>query len=49
MSVRVNLNFSIKTVDSHASLLAFLSKNLPNVRQFSGCQSVKVLFDQCGQ
>jgi quinol monooxygenase YgiN len=45
MSVRVTLSCQVKS-DQFEVLLAFLEKNLPNVRGFNGCMSVTVYFDK---
>lgn len=44
MSIRVTLNCLIHNSQFN-SLEKFLEQNLPNVRQFEGCLSVNVLFD----
>ncbi len=44
MSIRVTLNCLIHS-NQFENLAIFLEQNLPNVRQFEGCLSVKVLFD----
>ena len=45
MSVRVTINGSVNTSTTE-ELIDFLVKNLPNVRNFDGCNYVDVLFNK---
>lgn len=45
MSVHVLLTSTIKE-NQIAAVQAFISKHLPNVRGFSGCQGVDILLDE---
>lgn len=42
--IKVILTFKTK-VEHRKKFIAFLNKNIPNVRSFNGCSSVKVYFD----
>ena len=45
MNIRVTLNCQLKP-EKTDKLFGFLIENLPNVRNFEGCLSVDVLFDE---
>jgi quinol monooxygenase YgiN len=44
IGVKVILTLSVKS-DTKKEFLAFLHENVPNVRAFEGCSSVKLYFD----
>ncbi len=45
MQTRVTLNCTLNP-EHTPDLIGFLTENLPNVRRFDGCLSVKVYFDE---
>ena len=43
--IKVVLSFKVKS-DTQKEFMKFLEKNVPNVRAFEGCSSVKLYFDE---